>query len=177
VIEPIACAGAEIHSHQIRQSLLTGAVTEAAQMLGRLYSIEGIVEEGARRGRTIGVPTANLRPTPQRLIPANGVYATWAYLPDSCTAKPRASVTNIGVRPTVDGRQRRIETHLLDFPSTGESSQLYGQRLTISFVSRLRDEQRFDSLDALVAQIQLDISVARRALREEPAVSDSNSRN
>ena len=175
VIEPIACAGAEIHSHQIRQSLLTGAVTEAAQMLGRLYSIEGIVEEGARRGRTIGVPTANLRPMPQRLIPANGVYATWAYLPDSCTAKPRASVTNIGVRPTVDGRRRGIETHLLDFPAAGESGELYGQRLTISFVARLRDEIRFDDLEALVAQIQRDISDTRRLLREESGFSDSTS--
>ncbi len=177
VIEPFACEGAEVHSRQIRQALLAGATTDAAQMLGRPYQIAGVVEEGARRGREIGVPTANIRPIPQRLIPANGVYATWAYLPDSCSTNPRASVTNIGVRPTVDGRQRRIETHLLDFPPTGESSHLYGQQLTISFVSRLRDEQRFDSLEALVAQIQLDITVARRVLREEPAVSDSISWN
>ena len=87
----------------------------------RPYSIMGTVEEGARRGRIIGVPTANLRPDSQRLIPADGVYATWAFLPDSCTDRPRASVTNIGVRPTVDGRLRRIETHLMDFPDAGES--------------------------------------------------------
>ena len=175
VIEPIASAGGEIRSHQIRQSLLTGAVTNAAQMLGRLYPIAGIVEEGERRGRTIGVPTANLRPIPQRLIPADGVYATWAHLPDSCTAKPRASVTNIGVRPTVDGRRRRIETHLLDFPAAGESGELYGQRLSVSFVARLRDEIRFDGLEALVAQIQRDISATRRLLREESASSVSTS--
>ncbi len=170
VIEPYAGDGGEIRSHQIRQCLLNGAVTDAGQMLGRPYSIVGIVEEGARRGRIIGVPTANLRPDSQRLIPADGVYATWAFLPDSCTDQPRASVTNMGVRPTVDGRVRRIETHLLDFPGAGETGDLYGQKMTVSFVARLRDEQRFDGLDALHAQIQRDISVARRVLREEPAI-------
>ena len=170
VIEPYAGDGGEIRSHQIRQCLLRGAVIDAGQMLGRPYSIVGIVEEGARRGRIIGVPTANLRPDAQRLIPADGVYATWVCLPDSCTNRPRASVTNIGVRPTVGGRQRRIETHLLDFPGAGESGDLYGQEMTVSFVARLRDEQRFDGLDALLAQIQRDISVARRMLREEPAI-------
>ena len=182
VIEPITCTGSEIHSRQIRQSLLTGAVTDAAQMLGRPYPIVGVVEEGEHRGRTIGVPTANIRPAPQRLIPADGVYATWAHLPDgvsgnqnSCSTKHRASVTNIGVRPTVDGRRRGIETHLLDFPAAGESGDLYGQRLTISFVARLRDEIRFDDLEALVAQIQRDISDTRRLLREESAFSDSTS--
>ena len=173
VIEPFARNDGEVHSRQIRQSLLAGAVQDAAQMLGRPYQIAGIVEEGERRGRQIGVPTANIRPIPQKLVPANGVYVTWAYLPDSCSPHPRASVTNIGVRPTVDGSRRRIETHLLDYPATGESDSLYGKELTISFVSRLRDEQRFDSLEDLVAQIQMDISVARRTLTEISAVSDS----
>ena len=173
VIEPITCGGAEIHSRQIRQCLLAGAVADAAQMLGRPYRMVGTVEEGARRGRAIGVPTANIRPIPQRLVPADGVYATWAYLPDGCSATPRASVTNIGVRPTVDGRQRRIETHLLDFSAAGESGELYGERLTISFVARLRDEKRFDGLEALVAQIRRDILAARRVLREKSAFSDS----
>ena len=173
VIEPFASGDGEVHSRQIRQSLLAGAVPDAAQMLGRPYQIAGVVEEGERRGREIGVPTANIRPMPQKLIPADGVYATWAYLPDTCSSHPRASVTNIGVRPTVDGRRRCIETHLLDYSAAGESGTLYGQQLTISFVSRLRDEQRFDSLEELVAQIQMDISVARRTLTEKSAVSDS----
>lgn len=176
VIEPLACGDREVHSRQIRQSLLAGAVPDAAQMLGRPYQITGAVEEGERRGREIGVPTANIRPIPHKLIPANGVYSTWAYLPDNCAPHPRASVTNIGVRPTVDGRRRRIETHLLDYPAAGESGTLYGQQLTISFVSRLRDEQRFDSLEELVAQIQLDISVARRTLAEISADTDSITR-
>ncbi|MCY4082118.1 MAG: bifunctional riboflavin kinase/FAD synthetase [Caldilineaceae bacterium] len=173
VIEPFAFDSGEVHSHQVRQSLLAGAVQDAAQMLGRPYQIAGIVEEGERRGRQIGVPTANIRPIPQKLVPADGVYVTWAYLPDSCSPHPRASVTNIGVRPTVDGRRRRIETHLLDYPAAGESDSLYEKELTISFVSRLRDEQRFDSLEELVAQIQMDISLARHTLTEMSAVSDS----
>ena len=74
------------------------------------------------------------------------------------------------MRPTVDGRQRRIETHLLDFPVAGESGDLYGQKMTVSFVARLRDEQRFDGLDALVAQIRRDISIARSLLREESSI-------
>ena len=170
VIEPFAREDGEIHSHRIRHSLLAGAVEDAARMLGRLYQITGAVETGERRGREIGVPTANIQPAPLRLIPANGVYATWASLPDSNSDRPRASVTNIGVRPTVDGVQRRIETHLLDFPAAGESDDLYGQRITLSFVSRLRDEQRFDGLEALVAQIRQDISIARHSLKEDSAV-------
>ncbi|MCY3901064.1 MAG: bifunctional riboflavin kinase/FAD synthetase [Caldilineaceae bacterium] len=173
VIEPFAYDNGEVHSHLIRQSLLAGAVQDAAHMLGRPYQIAGIVEEGERRGRQIGVPTANIRLIPHKLVPADGVYVTWAYLPDNCSPNPRASVTNIGVRPTVDGRRRRIETHLLDYPAAGESDSLYEKELTISFVSRLRDEQRFDSLEELVAQIQMDISVARRTLTEFSAVSDS----
>ena len=170
VIEPFARDDGEVHSHKIRHSLLAGAVEDAAHMLGRPYQISGIVETGERRGREIGVPTANIQTTPHRLIPADGVYATWASLPDSCSARPRASVTNIGVRPTVDGRQRRVETHLLDFPAAGESDNLYGQRITISLVSRLRDEQQFGGLEALVAQIGQDISIARRILKEDSAV-------
>lgn len=172
-LEPIVGAGGEIHSRTIRKSLLAGVVSDAALMLGRPYQLAGVIVAGARRGREIGVPTANLRPDPQRLVPANGVYATWAYLPDSCSAGPRASVTNIGVRPTVDGRRRCIETHLLDFPAQGESGELYGQRVAISFVARLRDEQRFDSLEALVAQIHKDIDDTRLALGKESALSDS----
>ena len=148
VVELVAGTSGEVRSHQIRQLLRDGNVRAASQMLGRPYRVMGIVEEGERRGRTIGVPTANIRPLPQRLLPADGVYATWAYLQDEQDDKQdenaglaRASVTNIGTRPTVDGRQHRVETHLLDFPGPGEPSQLYGQQVAVSFVSRLRAEQ------------------------------------
>ena len=176
VVELVAGTSGEVRSHQIRQLLRDGNVRAASQMLGRPYRVMGIVEEGERRGRTIGVPTANIRPLPQRLLPADGVYATWAYLQDEQDDKQdenaglaRASVTNIGTRPTVDGRQHRVETHLLDFPGPGEPSQLYGQQVAVSFVSRLRVEQRFDSLDELLAQIQRDILATRRVLQSIPS--------
>ena len=172
VVELVAGTSGEVRSHQIRQLLREGNVRAAWQMLGRPYRVMGIVEEGERRGRTIGVPTANIRPLPQRLLPADGVYATWAYLQDDPDDKQdenaglaRASVTNIGTRPTVDGRQHRVETHLLDFPGPSENSQLYGQQVAVSFVSRLRVEQRFDSLAELLAQIRRDILATRRVLQ------------
>ena len=165
VVELVAGTSGEVRSHQIRQLLREGNVRAAWQMLGRPYRVMGIVEEGERRGRTIGVPTANIRPLPQRLLPADGVYATWAYLQDDNAGLARASVTNIGTRPTVDGRQHRVETHLLDFPGPGEPGQLYGQQVAVSFVSRLRAEQRFDSLAELLAQIQRDILATRSVLQ------------
>lgn len=172
LVELVAGTSGEVRSHQIRQLLREGNVRAASQMLGRPYRVMGIVEEGERRGRTIGVPTANIRPLPQRLLPADGVYATWAYLQDEQDDKQdenaglaRASVTNIGTRPTVDGRQHRVETHLLDFPGPGEPSQLYGQQVAVSFVSRLRAEQRFDSLADLLAQIRRDILATRSVLQ------------
>lgn len=177
VIELVTSTSCEVRSHQIRQLLREGNVRLASQMLGRPYCMMGIVEEGERRGRTIGVPTANIRPLPQRLLPADGVYATWAYLQDDNpvgnqddnAGLARASVTNIGTRPTVDGGQHRVETHLLDFPGPGEPSQLYGQQVAVSFVSRLRVEQRFDSLAELLAQIRQDILATRRVLHSMPS--------
>lgn len=175
VVEVVAGTSGEVRSHQIRQLLREGNVRAAWQMLGRPYRVMGIVEEGERRGRTIGVPTANIRPLPQRLLPADGVYATWAYLQDDPDDKQdenaglaRASVTNIGTRPTVDGRQHRVETHLLDFPGPSEPSQLYGQQVAVSFVSRLRAEQRFENLAELLAQIRRDILATRRVLQSIP---------
>lgn len=173
VVELVAGTSGEVRSHQIRQFLRDGNVRAAWQMLGRPYRVMGIVEEGERRGRTIGVPTANIRPLPQRLLPADGVYATWAYLQNdkrndkqgNTAGLARASVTNIGIRPTVDGRQHRVETHLLDFPGAGEPSQLYEQQLAVSFVSRLRAEQRFDSLAKLLTQIRRDILATRSVLQ------------
>ena len=176
LVELVASTSGEVRSHQIRQLLRDGNVRAAWQMLGRPYRVMGIVEEGERRGRTIGVPTANIRPLPQRLLPADGVYATWAYLQNdnqddkqgNTAGLARASVTNIGIRPTVDGHQHRVETHLLDFPGAGEPSQLYGQQLAVAFVSRLRAEQRFDSLAELLAQIRRDIQMTRSVLQPMP---------
>ncbi len=127
----------------------------------------GVVEEGDKRGRLIGSPTANLRVAPDKLLPADGVYATRTWIVGDDAAQLYDSVTNLGVRPTVDGLHRRLETHLFDFPSPGGSGNLYHQTLVVEFVQQLRREIRFDGVDALVAQIQIDMIEAREVLRQQ----------
>jgi riboflavin kinase/FMN adenylyltransferase len=156
VLDQVSLGGAPVRSGQIRALLREGNVAEAAKLLGRVPTLSGIVVQGDQRGRTIGVPTANVEPPPSRLVPANGVYAVRA----GVGADRHPGVMNVGVRPTVGGVRRVIEVHLLDF-----DGDLYGQELTVEMVARLRDEQRFPSLDALVAQIRADIARARELLR------------
>jgi len=165
VIQPVQVVGEEVRSYAIRQALVNGEVERAAGMLGRNYSISGVVVEGDRRGRTIGIPTANLRVDEERLLPADGVYANWVWPDDPATAPRLAGVTNIGMRPTVGGRERRVECHIFDFPQAGESGDLYGKTVTLAFVQRLRPEQRFESLDGLIAQIHRDMAAARAILQ------------
>ena len=181
VVQPVTVTGEdgqphEVRSFHIRQLLRQGDVTSATRMLGRHYRVPGRVVAGDRRGRAIGVPTANLEPIPpQRLLPGDGVYATrtWLGKPEASPVFP--SVTNIGVRPTVDGRRRVVETHLLDFPPPGESGDLYGRVVTVEFLARLRGEQRFPDLAALVAQIQEDIRQARSILAAQAAGTPEDS--
>ena len=142
-------------STKIRELVLEGKVDMAALLLGHTYALEGVVVEGDRRGRTIQVPTANLN-TGRELLPKVGVYATRTHLHDG---RSFASVTNIGLRPTFDGQGVRIETHLLGF-----DGDLYGQRLTVDVIARIRDEQRFPDINALRAQIARDIEAAKAAL-------------
>ncbi len=170
-IEPIDLADKAVRSSVIRQDLRTGDVCDAADLLGRAYHATGVVVEGDRRGRTIGIPTANIQTRNDKLLPADGVYVTRAYIVprnendeasmDVSTWQAYDSVSNLGVRPTVDGENRRLEAHLFDFPRAGQSSDLYGETLRIEFLARLRGEQRFDGLDQLLAQIQRDIAAAR----------------
>lgn len=161
-----------VRSSQIRQLLKEGAVEKAAILLGRSYFVTGTVIHGDKRGRTIGVPTANLTLPQERLQPLDGVYATRCSIveppPGQLLHFPPnhsfASVTNIGVRPTVDGKMHRFETHLLDYSQEGDSNSLYGATLRVEFVARIRGERRFEGIDALVAQINLDIQQARTLL-------------
>lgn len=170
VIEPVDGVGGPVRSNRVRQLLDEGDVATAAALLDRPYHVTGVVVEGDRRGRQIGVPTANLRTPPEKLWPANGVYATrtWLHEPNGEIAA-FDSATNIGVRPTVDGTRRTLETHILDFPRPGESGDLYGATITVEFMARLRGEQRFSGLDALVAQIRADVAEARERLARLPA--------
>jgi riboflavin kinase/FMN adenylyltransferase len=146
-----------VSSSRIRFLLGVGQVEEAAKLLNRNYSISGTVILGDQRGRTIGFPTANLDIWKMRTIPAAGVYA--------CLAKVNGitlnAVANIGVRPTFENTPvpPRVEAHLLDF-----QGNIYGDKVTLEFITRLRDEQRFSSVEDLVNQIERDVRVARQIL-------------
>jgi riboflavin kinase/FMN adenylyltransferase len=145
-----------ISSTKIRQALQAHQVGFAAQLLGRNYALHGRVIMGDQRGRTIGFPTANLElDEPDKLIPADGVYASKTYV----NGKAYSSMTNIGFRPTVDGKEHSIETHLLDF-----DENLYGQNLKIEFVKSIRMEQKFTDLDALKNQLAQDEMATRQIL-------------
>lgn len=166
IVEPVDWHDRPVRSSIIRSLLEMGDVADAAELLGRRYHVTGTVITGDKRGRTIGFPTANLQPPANKLLPGNGVYATWTSLLDVEGVPVFPSVTNIGVRPTVDGVHLRVEPHLIDFPVDGIADDLYGQSIRLEFVTRLRGEQRFVNLQALVEQIGLDVVAARQALAQ-----------
>jgi riboflavin kinase/FMN adenylyltransferase len=159
-----------ISSTKIRQALLNGNVHEANDFLGYHYFLEGKIVEGKKLGRTIGYPTANISLNdPEKLVPANGVYAVKASLmtretghADNTSSEIELmdGMMNIGVRPTVDGTSRTIEVNLFDF-----DREIYGETLRVYFHKRLRGEIRFDGLDALKAQLALDKEESLRYLR------------
>ena len=151
-IDPVRYKEFVVSSSRVRNLILEGRVDEAAALLGRHYFMDGIVVHGLQRGRALGFPTANLDPQ-NELTPPNGVYATLSTIDD--VVYP--SVTNIGVRPTFHQPSATvIETHLLDV-----DRDLYGARLRVSFIERLRDERTFNSVDELKAHIAADCAHAR----------------
>jgi riboflavin kinase/FMN adenylyltransferase len=151
-----------IRSSHIRRLVEIGNVEWASAWLGRYYTMSGVVMHGVQRGRTLGFPTANLSLAQGRVVPANGVYATWALV----DGQRFMSVSNIGVRPTVNGSHRTVEAHIIDF-----DGDLYGRCIDLAFVYRLRDEVKFSGLDALKAQITRDRDRAARLLSAGPQVS------
>src|SRR5688572_28785785 len=151
-VPEVCIRGRRISSSRIRTLLSEGRVNLARRMLGRPYGVEGVISRGNQRGRTIGFPTANLKPH-NRLVPKNGVYAT-ATLVDGTW---RRSITNVGVRPTFeDSTEVSIESNIFDF-----HGDLYGDVLRVRFLHRIRDERKFGGIDELKAQIEKD---TRRAL-------------
>jgi riboflavin kinase/FMN adenylyltransferase len=146
-IDPVRYKDFVVSSTRIRRLVTEGRVDEAAALLGHHYTLDGAVVEGSRRGRDLGFPTANIC-SENDLIPPRGVYATCLVVDGA--AYP--SVTNIGVRPTFEQSEETVvESHVLDF-----DRDLYGSRVRLAFVQRLRDEKRFDGLDALKVQIGAD---------------------
>jgi riboflavin kinase/FMN adenylyltransferase len=146
-----------VSSTFIRSCVDAGDIETAAAALGRPHRIEGIVVRGDRRGAKLGFPTANLAVTTHAAVPADGVYAAWAVRRGQ--AEPLRAAVSIGTNPTFAGRERRVEAYLLDF-----SGDLYGERLALDFVARLREQRRYDGVEALVEQIHRDVEDARAAL-------------
>ena len=158
VVDPVMDGGHAISSTLIRTAVAHGNLEAAARWLGRRYSIQGVVERGAGRGRTIGIPTANLAaPDPRKLLPPDGVYAVrvaWG-------GRRYEGMMNQGSRPTFGLEARVLEVHLFEF-----SGDLYGETVMVEWVKRLRDVQAFPSRDALVAQLERDRTAAQASLKE-----------
>jgi riboflavin kinase/FMN adenylyltransferase len=151
-IDPVRYKDFVVSSTRIRRLVSEARMDEAAALLGRAYYVDGVVVEGRRRGRELGFPTANLA-TDNELIPPNGVYATIM----TVDGVVHGSVTNVGLRPTFGENEPTIETHVLDY-----SGDLYGRTVRLAFVQRLRDERRFEDVDALRTQIDADKRRAER---------------
>lgn len=164
VVDPVTSAtGAVYASTRIRDHLAAGRPREAAALLGRPWEIGGRVMTGDRLGRTIGFPTANIG-LRDYLRPAAGVYAVRVGIEDGGATRWHDGAANLGWRPTVGGRDLRLEAHLFDF-----AGDLYGRRLRVAFIDHLRSEQRFSGLDELKAQIAADCAHARAALAADHA--------
>jgi riboflavin kinase/FMN adenylyltransferase len=158
-IEPVHDAeGQRISSSRLREQLAQGDLKGATAGLGRRYAIDGKVVRGRQLGRRLGFPTANIRLMGKRTA-LTGIYASWVH---GVGDEPHASVSSLGTRPTVFGREPLLEAHLFDF-----DGDLYGQRLRVEFVAKLREEEKFDDLPALVRQMNIDAEQARKILRHD----------
>ena len=155
-VRPVTINGEVVSSTRIRNLIHGGHVEEAATFLGRTYGISGTVIAGRQQGQSLGWPTANLQIPPQRVIPADGVYAARAH----CEGKTYDAIAYIGTRPTFGSGERLIEVNLLD-----QQQDLYGKEMLVEFVDRLRGDHTFASADELAAQIAKDVQRAKDSLR------------
>lgn len=152
LVDAVQQGDAPVSSSRVRTALLAGEVAAAAHLLGRPYRIEGTVAAGQERGRLLGFPTANLHQIPT-LVPGDGVFAGLVHF----QGRPWTAAMNIGPNPTFAEHGRKVEVHLLDF-----TGNLYGQRLVVDFLARIRPTRPFASVDDLVAQIKRDVDEVRR---------------
>ena len=151
--------GVRVSSSLIRDRLAAGDLAGAAHYLGRPHRVEGVVVRGAQRGRTLGIPTANLETPPYPAIPADGVYAGWlsSLDEDGLEAQRWPAAISVGTNPTFGGQHRVVEAYALD----RDDLDLYGVRVAVDFTARLRGMVRFDTVDALITQMRLDVAQAR----------------
>jgi riboflavin kinase/FMN adenylyltransferase len=158
VIPEVKINGDVISSTTIRNALTAGDMKQVNRLLGRAYSLQGEVTTGAGRGAGLGFPTANLTVDPRKTLPPEGVYVTWAYL----DGQPYQSMTNIGRRLTFGENELIVEVLLMDY-----KDNLYGRRLKIDIIERLRDEKRFNNVDELKKQIAADVEQGRAILSSQ----------
>ncbi len=154
-IEPVHVDGACVSSSRIRAALADSDFAAASRMLGRTFTIGGHVVRGQQLGRKLGYPTANIR-LGSRVSPVQGIFAVRVH---GIADRPMPAVASLGVRPTVNGKEPLLEAHLFDF-----DGDLYGKKINVEFAEKLRDEEKFDSLDAMVQQIHRDAAHAREML-------------
>jgi riboflavin kinase/FMN adenylyltransferase len=157
VVDPLSTDGERVSSTATRDAISEGDVGKAGRNLGRPFALQGKVVAGNSRGRSLGFPTANLSIAKDRLLPGDGIYATWAIVGD----KRYMAATNVGVRPTFSETKRVVEAFILDF-----DGDLYGSDISVEFIERLRNERRFDTPEALVAQMHKDVEQTREILRK-----------
>ncbi len=157
VLAPFEQNGVRVSSSEIRRAVAAGEMTHATELLGRPFSLTGVVVGGQKLGRTLGFPTANLARTIDGVVPADGVYAAWFHSPKGRFPAALA----IGTRPAVGGGPRSIEAYLMDY----DGASLYGQSCRIDVIEMLREERNFPSLDALIVQMNLDVTEVERKLK------------
>ena len=158
VVPPVMINGEVVSSTAIRKALANGDMKKVRSLAGRPFSLHGQVVTGAGRGVALGFPTANLDIAPEQAIPADGVYATWAYI----DGRTYPSMTNIGQNPTFNDRERAAEVYVVDY-----QSDLYGHELEIDFVERLRDEKKFNTVAELKKQIAEDVKRGKAILNSK----------
>lgn len=158
--EPLAGTSGAVSATAVRRALAEGEMELAARLLGRPFAVRGPVVRGHERGRTIGYPTANIAVTPDRALPAFGVYVTRAWIGE----RAFASATNIGINPTFNDERPSVETYIIDF-----EGDLYGRELRVEVLHRLRGEMKFDGIPALTAAIAADVAATRSYFAEHGA--------
>ena len=154
-VEPLEIDGQPVKSRRIREAVANGNMSVCPELLGRNHELSGVVVLGDQRGRTLGFPTANVEVDSQLLLPGDGIYATWAII----DGQRHQSATSIGVRPTFNLTQRLVEVFVMDF-----SGDLYGKTVGVEFIKKVRDQEKFDGLDALIKQINQDVDDCRQVL-------------
>ena len=154
-VEPLEIEGQPVKSRRIREAVANGNMAACPELLGRNHHLSGKVVVGDQRGRTLGFPTANIEVDEQLLLPGDGIYATWAII----DGKRHQSATSIGIRPTFGLTQRLVEVFVMDF-----NDDLYGKTVRVEFINKVRDQEIFDGLEALIRQIKQDVDDCRQVL-------------